>query len=471
MRAAATLVVAAAFVPGFLRGVVLSFVLDRVTALRKVVVLSGVAALNGVTALRRAVVLGGVVALGGVVVLGGLAGVALAPSPALAAPACAGPGQPAVQLPWSQRQLGPDRAWPLSTGAGVTVAVLDSGVDAGHPQLRGHVQPGADFLTGHGHGRADTDCVGHGTAVASIIAGQTASGTSFHGIAPGARILPVRVSELTDGSGRTATIADFAAAIRWAADHGAGVINLSVAVYTDDPRLRAAVRYAQSRDVLLVAAAGNEHDQHDPVPYPAGYDGVLGVGAVDAEGARYTDSQVGTYVDLVAPGVDVTAAAPGSGHLSYSGTSFATPFVSAAAALVRAYRPDLPANEVARRLVATADPTRGAPDSREYGAGLVDPYRAVTEPLVAPSAGRGTAAVDPAPSRGGQAGVVEPLAIGLAVTGAALAASLLIGAAVLPRGRRRHWRPGRPAPARHEQDELPAPVPATIGAGREPAHR
>ncbi len=296
------------------------------------------------------------------------------------------PGKQETQVPWAQKTLGPERAWPFSTGAGVLVAVIDSGVDTDHPQLSapGKVLPGYDFIRHKPD--ADFDCISHGTAVASIIAASRRSGIGFHGVAPDAKILPIRVSEAEPDDSNTAAAvkpAVFATAIRYAADHGASVINLSVVMYTDVPAVRAAVAYAERKGALLVAAVGNQHQDNgtDQTPYPAAYPGVIGVGAVTIDNSRLDASQVGPYVDLVAPGGGVLAATREHGYLFWDGTSFATPFVSATAALVRAEYPRLSAAAVTNRLLATADPAPGGPDSTAYGHGMVNPYRAVTEGL------------------------------------------------------------------------------------------
>jgi membrane-anchored mycosin MYCP len=355
------------------------------------------------------------------------------------APTCTNAVAPAAavaDLPWAQARYAPERLTSLSAGAGVTVAVIDSGVDDDHPQLRGQVAAGRDFLDGSGDGRLD--CVGHGTAVASIIAARPAAGAEFVGLAPAAQILPVRVSEqqVIDGreAGRTVTPAEFARGIRWAVDHGADVINLSIVLYADNPDVRAAVTAALSRDVVVVAAVGNLHANGDPVPYPAAYDGVIGVGAIGPDGALPPFSQVGPYVDVVAPGGDVLAAAPRGGHTTQSGTSYAAPFVAATAALVRAYRPDLSAGGVAARILATADPVGGGPG---FGRGVVNPYRAVAETPVAarpPAAASPlpAAAVDPvAEARSARRDDAERRAVWLALGAAALAAVVaLVGTVV-----------------------------------------
>ncbi|MEV4844215.1 type VII secretion-associated serine protease mycosin [Micromonospora matsumotoense] len=373
-------------------------------------------------------------------------------TPARAAPACASPPAPArpvAALPWPQRRYAPERIAPLTTGTGVTVAVIDSGVDRRHPQLRGRVLDGADFLDPGGDGTRD--CAGHGTGVASIIAAGEGAGVAFRGLAPGARILPVRVSEqqVVEGreSGRTVSAADFARAVRWAVDHDADVLNLSVVLYADHPAVRDAIDYAVRRDVLVVAAAGNLHDGGDPLPYPAAYDGVLGVGAVTPAGARAQFSQVGTYVDLVAPGSDVLMAAPGQGHQRAEGTSYAAPFVAGTAALLRQYRPELSAAEVARRIVGTADPAPGGRRSG-YGAGVLNPYRAVVETGTGPGpAVRSTLALpaqraDPVllARQHRRAATRDRALLVATVTGGVLTVAVLL-AVVLPRGVRRRWHP------------------------------
>ncbi|MEU4477037.1 type VII secretion-associated serine protease mycosin [Micromonospora sp. NPDC023966] len=383
-----------------------------------------------------------------------VAGLPAAPAAARAPSACAAPPAPARPVedqPWPQQRYAPDRLTPLATGAGVVVAVVDSGVDRSHPQLTGQVLDGADFLDPGGDGTRD--CAGHGTGVASIIAAAPRPGVAFRGLAPGARILPVRVSEqqVVDGreSGRTVDAADFARAVRWAVDHDADVVNLSVVLYADHPAVRAAIAYAVRRDVVVVAAAGNLHDTGDPRPYPAAYDGVLGVGAVGADGTRAAFSQTGPYVDLVAPGTDVLMAAPGQGHHRAEGTSYAAPFVAGTAALLRQYRPELGAAEVARRIAASADPAPGGHDG--YGAGVLNPYRAVTESSGGTAARTGAGAALPVDRpdaaelarRARRATARDRALLVAGATGAAATVVVLL-AVVLPRGARRRWHPADP---------------------------
>lgn len=387
--------------------------------------------------------------------------------PALAAAGCPTgtshvAGQRITAEPWAQHRYEPQRLAGIADGAGVTVAVIDSGVDASQRQLRGSVLRGHDFLSGSGGGDGHTDCVAHGTAVASLIAATPLPGTAFAGLAPGVKILPIRVTEAVEGgsTGRAGTAGGLAQAIDAAVRDGARVLNISMVLYRDDARVRASVQDAVQAGAVVVAAVGNGHTSAgmpDQVPYPAAYPGVIGVGAIGEDGYRLADSQVGSYVDVVAPGDHVLAAVPGSGLAYFSGTSFATPFVSATAALIlsRALNAggsgdrvagtgDQVVREVVARITGTADPAPAARSSGSYGYGVLDPYRAVTE--VETSA---TTRVTPPPVAVGQridavAGAGTRRVALLLATGmfAATAIVLLLGS-VLTRGARRRWRTGR----------------------------
>ncbi|WP_181774786.1 type VII secretion-associated serine protease mycosin [Amycolatopsis pittospori] len=388
------------------------------------------------------------------------------------------PARPPVRAqPWAQQLLAPQRVWPYSRGAGVLVAVVDSGVDADHPQLggRGKVRPGRDFyLAGSFPGAFD--CVSHGTGVAGIIAADPAPGVGFHGVAPDAGILPVRITDRDVGNQGESLRIDpqvVANAIRYATDQGAKVINLSLAGHDDFAVIRDAVAYAVSRDALVIAAAGNtQRDSATELPsYPAAYDGVLGVGAIDIDGARMSGSQIGRYVDVVAPGAKVLASARAGGHLYSDGTSYATPFVSGTAALVRSAWPGLSAAEVARRLMATASPARGGAESPAYGAGVVDPYRAVTDGMDTAKPGSLPAFVPTPPdqerlardtARADTATAAKWLTV--ALIGAIVLASLLAG--LLPRGRRRGWRPGRAAEVAAEPAVIEPPEQIFLISGK-----
>jgi type VII secretion-associated serine protease mycosin len=429
------------------------------------------------------------------VVAGLLAGAGVAIIPSAIEPADAAqsgcrqpppPADPISDLPWAQHWFAPERLWPLSTGDGVVVAVVDTGVDTEHPQLAdGQVGAGTDLLPEPAG--AHVDCDSHGTAVASIIAGSRVEGVGFTGLAPGVEVLPLRVVEqgVDSASPDRSPPVDpdtFADAIDWAAGHGARVINASIVFYYDHPAIEAAVRRAVDRGVLVVAAVGNQHETtgRPDTPFPAAYPGVVGVGAVGYDRAVAGEpvlaltSYVGRYVDLVAPGHQITAAAAVAGHQLWSGSSFAAPFVSAAAALLMAAEPELTAAEVAARLYATADT---GPGQRSWsGHGVVNPYRALTERVVdgAPVAADPPpeTAVDPVAaaraSRWQRAASVAGL---VAVGAAAVLALAAAGTAVWRRGRQRRWRPARrsdPAPpgtAAGDPERVFFTVPTVRGRG------
>jgi membrane-anchored mycosin MYCP len=388
-------------------------------------------------------------ALAGSVVLGQPASALPGPpfaQPPFAQPAfgqqCAPPATVVVrQIPWAQQRLVPQRAWELSQGQGVVVAVIDSGVDARVPQLAGHVLPGIDIV--NGKGGADDDCLGHGTFVAGIIAAQPAVGVGFAGVAPGARILPIRQTN----NGQDGTGSGMAAAITAAVDSGAKVINISAASSIPSAQLQAAVAYARRRDVLIVAAADNQAKEGDPRSYPASYPGVLAVGAINQDGKRSDFSETGDFIDIVAPGAGVLSLGTGgSGHLVGDGTSFAAPFVAGVAALVRAYRPGLTADQVLRRLELTADHPGVALPDRQFGWGVVNPYSAVA--TVLPDEGGSSDGTAPAPLAVPRAAATDHTARdrSLLISLGGLVGLLLIGvlAVAIPRGQRRGWQPDRP---------------------------
>jgi type VII secretion-associated serine protease mycosin len=302
------------------------------------------------------------------------------PGPRPGCPPQHGIAAPASE-PWAQQALRFSAVWDRSRGSGVTVAIVDSGVDA-NPQFGGRVIPGPDLVAGTKPGiPPGADCVGHGTAVASIIAAAPVPGVSFTGVAPAARILSVKISG-TDTFPTTVTPQGIVDAVQFGAD----VINLSLATPDDVPALRNAVEYALSHNVVVVAAAGNDLPQGGAGPfYPAAYPGVLAVGAVGSGGALAAFSDRHTPVAVTAPGVNVTSAYPGTFPDAYApvqnGTSFAAAFVSGVVALVRSAHPGLSAAQVVARIEATA---RGAAGPGT-GHGMVDPVRAVTAVLPAES--------------------------------------------------------------------------------------
>ena len=304
----------------------------------------------------------------------------------------------------------------LADGTGVRVAVIDTGV-APHPRLT-RLTGGGDYLTG---GDGLTDCDGHGTAVAGLLAAAPGPDDDVVGVAPGVEVVAIRQASpsftVTTASGDTLPAGDtatLAQAVLRAVGLGASVVTISEAVCLDTARaaavgrpLRAAVRAAKAADVLVVAAAGNVgsggctgEPGEVPLPAAAGFaggpgvldDGVLAVAATTPDDAPAPFTVHGPWVDLAARGTGLRSLAPGSGLTGpdLQGTSLAVPIVAGAAALVRQRFPALDATAVAERLVATA---RRVPGGRSdaLGAGVVDPLSALTlltaaDPPPAPAA-------------------------------------------------------------------------------------
>ncbi|MBW8797680.1 MAG: type VII secretion-associated serine protease mycosin [Streptomyces sp.] len=288
---------------------------------------------------------------------------------------------------WGLSALHLDEAWRTTKGRGITVAVLDTGVEADHPDLVGNVLAAKDMI-GFGAGPGDRDWARHGTAMAGIIAGHghgVGNGDGVMGVAPEARILPVRVI-LEDGDSARAkarsTRGDaLAEGIRWAADHGADVINLSLGDDSDsahpEPSEDEAIQYALKKDVAVVASAGNGGDKGDHISYPAAYPGVIAATAVDKFGTRAGFSTRRWYATISAPGVDIVIADPDHKYYEGWGTSAASAFVSGAVALVKAAHPGLTPAQIKKLLEDTARdaPAGGRDDSRGFG--MIDPAAAI----------------------------------------------------------------------------------------------
>lgn len=312
----------------------------------------------------------------------------------------AAPSDPLAPQQWHLAKVGATAAWDGGRGSGVVVAVLDTGVDLGHPDLRDQLVEGIDLID---EGTPPDDPQGHGTLVAGIIAATASNGQGVAGVAPRARIMPVRVLD-AEGRGTPATVA---AGIRWATSHGASVINLSLAeaVTHDgtgvggrgaeglvDAQVEQAIHAAAEAGVLVVAAAGN--DGKGTVPYHPALP-VLIVGATDQSDHVWPRSNRDARV-LFAPGVEILSTWNEGRYAKADGTSFATPIVTAGAVILRSQ--GLDADQAQARLVSSA--ARVGP-----GLGRVDLAAAVTG-VPAPPAGSATQPVVPAAG-------AEPLAVQL----------------------------------------------------------
>lgn len=273
---------------------------------------------------------------------------------------------------------GVQKAWATTKGAGVTIAVIDTGVDGSHPDLTGSVIGGTD-VSGVGASNGQTP-VGadskHGTMVASLLAGHGhGTGDGILGVAPESKILSVSVGF---GVGSVGSDDQIAQAVRWSADHGADIINMSLTRNTLDwpTSWDDAFLYAMDKGVIVVAAAGNRGSGTTEVGAPATMPGVVVVAGVDQNGrASFDASSQGITLSVSAPSEGLVGAAPGGGYYSWAGTSGATPLVAGVLALIKASHPRLSAGNVINRLTATA---RSQGNPIVYGSGLFDASAAVS---------------------------------------------------------------------------------------------
>ncbi|MFE0422796.1 type VII secretion-associated serine protease mycosin [Streptomyces sp. NPDC058953] len=304
--------------------------------------------------------------------------------------------------PWALQRVLLDELWKQSTGKGVKVAVIDTGVDIIHPQLKDAVdaESGLNLLPekndkgekiDRGAANGTTDTVGHGTKVAGIIAARPAPGTGFVGLAPGATIIPIKQND-AEGNGDAASLTR---AINEAVKRGAGVINISqdtANAVAPAKELEEAVDDALEEGIVVVASAGNDGAGGNiKKTYPASYEGVLAVASTDRNNERAAFSQSGDFVDVAAPGVDMVTTVPLGGHCVDNGTSFSAPYVAGIAALIKSKHPTWTPRQITAQIQQTAERSTPGRD-RLVGWGVVDPVRALTEderPLEEPVADSG----------------------------------------------------------------------------------
>jgi len=280
------------------------------------------------------------------------------------------PNDPDYSRQWGLQRIRAPKAWEISTGSStVKIGIVDSGIAMNHPELKDRYAGGYDFVQ-HDTYPQDTD--GHGTHVAGIAAATGNNGIGIAGVGWRTKLLVARVL-----TAEGATDTDVAKGIIWVTDHGASVINISLGTYYDSDTLHQAIQYAQEKGVLVVAAAGNESTN---IPlYPAAYPGVIGVAATNQDDRYASFSNYGSYVDISAPGVDIYSTYPG-GYAYMSGTSMAAPFVTGAAAVIKAEFPWYSANQIWQRLKAGADDLGPQGLDTRYGYGRLNLYRSLAVP-------------------------------------------------------------------------------------------
>ncbi|WP_301177653.1 type VII secretion-associated serine protease mycosin [Actinomadura geliboluensis] len=383
------------------------------------------------------------------------AAIGLAAAPAV--PAHAAPGPRADQW-WFRSWSIQKEVWPVTKGKGVTVAVIDTGVNAQLPDMKPVVLPGTDLTGKGGDGRRDNDSNnhGHGTGMASLIASQGTK-TGFVGIAPEAKILPIAAPSV---SGPTT-----AKAVRYAVDNGAKVVNISessesAGIYPNQcpPELLDAVKYAAEKDVVIVASAGNSGDIGNKPNYPASCPGVVAVGAFGHDGKPWKSTQRQPYVTVAAPGADVGyLGKEGHAYNSGAGTSQASALASGAIALVRSRYPEMSARQVVQRITATAKDFGPTGKDDLLGYGVISIPRALKQNVpdtapnpvyerldkVAGGAKAGAGATKPAAADKDDSGGFPILIVGGVVV---VLLVLGVGGFLLMRGRKKPAAPSGPAP-------------------------
>lgn len=274
-----------------------------------------------------------------------------------------------IRYQWNLPMINADKAWDISEGnESIIVAVVDTGVDLEHQDFRGKLVEGYNVLTDTNDPMDDN---GHGSHVAGIISASTNNTVGIAGISWNNKIMPVKAI----GADGTGSSFDIAKGIRWATDHGARVINMSVGNYHPSGILQEAIRYASNKGVVLVAASGN--DNTDQPSFPAAYPEVISVAAVDQNAIRADFSNYGHYIDVAAPGVDIPSTYIYNEYAALSGTSMACPHVAGLAGLILSVNPDLTNTDV-RKIMEKSAKDLGTPGKDiDYGYGMIDVLKAL----------------------------------------------------------------------------------------------
>lgn len=272
--------------------------------------------------------------------------------------------QPVEVLPWGVDRIDADAAWTTSTASGVKVAIIDTGIDRDHPDLKTNIAGGINTVNPR---KSAEDDNGHGTHVAGTIAGID-NEIGVIGVGPSASLYAVKAF----GSSGFAYTSDIIEGIQWCVNNQMDVINMSFGSSGDTQALHDAITAAFNAGIVLVAAAGNNGPGDNTVSYPAKYSEVIAVAAADSGNNIASFSSRGPEVDISAPGVDILSTLKGDTYATWSGTSMAAPHVVGAVALVLEDNPTLTPSQVMEMIKNTAEPLPNVTDSNAKGAGLID---------------------------------------------------------------------------------------------------
>jgi thermitase len=270
---------------------------------------------------------------------------------------------------WHLSKIGAAAAWDVSEGTGITIAILDSGVDTTHPDLAPNLVAG---FNSYDNNTDVTDVCGHGTAVAGTAAAASNNGAGVAGIAGHAKIMPVRIA-FYDGTGCYAYYSTIASGLTWAADHGARVANISYDALTSGDTVKSAADYLKSKGGLVFVAAGNSGtDQGAPVS-----NSLIVVSATDSSDNKASWSSYGSFVALSAPGAGIWTTSRGGIYQAWNGTSFSSPVAAGVAALMMTANPALPANQIESLMYSSSVDLGAAGRDPMFGLGRVDAAAAV----------------------------------------------------------------------------------------------
>ena len=271
---------------------------------------------------------------------------------------------------WHISKIGADVAWDKSQGSGVTIAILDSGVDGSHPDLAPHMVPGYNIYDNNTN---TADVCGHGTKVAGTAAAAANNGAGVAGVAGQAKIMPVRIAYVDPTYGCYAYFSTIASGITWAADHGARIVNVSYAAMPTSSAIISAANYLKSKGGLMFASAGNSNIDEGFTPTTS----MIMVSATDSADAKAGFSSYGNYVSLSAPGAGIYTTVQGGGYGGVNGTSFSSPVAAGVAALMMAANPSLSNTKIESLMYSTAVDLGAAGRDPYFGYGRVNAAAAV----------------------------------------------------------------------------------------------